>query len=419
MVLARHLLRRERLPLAGGRIPLLRRIDAVVEVDEPRPGRVPARREQAPVGERGEVVLAAPVGHRCGRGHLRRRAVDVDDPGVGARAGSARDEDLPDVVEGAAAVAAVQRVALAEGLPRPATAGVERAHGLVRARVEGAAVGSHVEPRVQRQVERRGVERAQAARGRADLRHVGAALGDQHLAVAQRGDARIPPAGRHVGAEAPRVRRRVEGVGLDDPVQLCVLVAARQEDRPVRQVREPAAEDVEAGIDVDRRLRPGRRVPHRGAGVVMDRIGLGRVVADGVVGEHLAVREQRDVDADHGPVHDRAPLSDVPLRSGHRRGGDRRVARRRLARVAPEPCLVADRMRRGVLGFVRLALMAERERGRQGDGGAGERDRDGDGGAACAHGATLPPVDGVARVHTGATRADAIRGASPGSRPKG
>ena len=118
-----------------------------------------------------------------------------------------------------------------------------------------------------------------------------------------------PPS--HVRAEAPQVRRGIEDMRLDDAVELLVLVAAGDEHPAVEEMREAAAEDVEAGVDVDRRLRARRRIPHRRARVVLHRVRLGRVVADRVVGQHLAVRQQRDVDADDRPVDDRTPLAHV------------------------------------------------------------------------------------------------------------
>ena len=78
VVLARHRLRRERRPLARRRIPPLRVVDAAVHVDERCPGRVPARREDAAVGEQREVVLPTAEGHRRRGGDLGRRTVGVD-----------------------------------------------------------------------------------------------------------------------------------------------------------------------------------------------------------------------------------------------------------------------------------------------------------------------------------------------------
>ena len=104
---------------------------------------------------------------------------------------------------------------------------------------------------------------------------------------------------------------RVEDVRLDDAVELRVLVAAGEEHPAVEEVRQPAAEDVEARVDVDRRLRAGLRIPDRRARVVVHRVGLGRVVADRVVRQHLAVRQQRDMHADDRPVDDGPPLAHV------------------------------------------------------------------------------------------------------------
>ena len=152
--------------------------------------------------------------------------------------------------------------------------------------------------------------------GRPHLGRVDAARRDEHLAVAERGHGRVPAPAQHVRAEAPEVRHWIEDVRLDDAVELLVLVAAGHEHPAVGQMREAAAEDVEAGVDVDRRLCARRRIPHRRARVVLHGVRLGRVVADRVVGEYLAVGQQRDVDADHRPVDDRAPTRRRP--AGHR-----------------------------------------------------------------------------------------------------
>jgi hypothetical protein len=79
---------------------------------------------------------------------------------------------------------------------------------------------------------------------------------------------------------------------------------------------------------------------------------LGRVVADRVVGEDLAVRQQRDVHADHWPAHDGAPLADV-LRSP-RDGGGRciRVGRADGACVGVECSLEPGRERDSIFGRV-------------------------------------------------------------------
>ena len=98
----------------------------------------------------------------------------------------------------------------------------------------------------------------------------------------------------------------VEEVGLADPVEQGVLVATRHEQGSVHQVRETAAEDVEARGHRRRRLDAGLRVPDRGPRGV---VGLGLALVDGVVGDDLSVRQQRHVDPHHRPVDDRPPLS--------------------------------------------------------------------------------------------------------------
>ena len=164
VVLAGDRLGRERRPRAGRRVPALGGVDAVGEVHEARAGRVAAGREHAAVREHGEVVLAAPVRHRRGLRDRRRGAVDVDHARVAARAAAARDEDLADVVERVAAVAAVDRVARALRLPGAGAVRVEAAHRRVRARDERAPVRRHVGPRVQRLAQRGGAQRPQARR---------------------------------------------------------------------------------------------------------------------------------------------------------------------------------------------------------------------------------------------------------------
>ena len=130
---------------------------------------------------------------------------------------------------------------------------------------------------------------------------------------------------------------RVEDVRLGDAVQLRVLVAARDEERAVHQMREAAAEDVVARVHVTGVcVRSPDPRPSRACG--RGRVGLRRVVADRVVGEHLAVGHQRDVDADHGPVDERAPLPDDVL-------GAREVAAAARASAAVAACV--RRVRRG------------------------------------------------------------------------
>jgi hypothetical protein len=81
-------------------------------------------------------------------------------------------------------------------------------------------------------------------------------------------------------------------VRLDDAVELLILVAAGDEQRTVEEVSEAGAEDVEARIDVGRRLSARGRVIHGGTREVLHREALGRAVPDRVPREHLAIREQ-------------------------------------------------------------------------------------------------------------------------------
>ena len=139
--------------------------------------------------------------------------------------------------------------------------------------------------------------------------------------------------------------------------------------RPSSEMRQPAAEDVEAGIDVDRRLGARHRIPHRRTREVLHRIPLGRVVPDRVVGEHLAVRQQRNVHTDDRPIDDRAPLADVLRGPGGEPPQPRPAAKRRhRARVGIErPLLrrrVHDRILRCMAGSRLDPLMRPRTRRR-------------------------------------------------------
>ena len=311
-------------------------------------------------------MLAPAVGHRRGRVDHRFRVVDVDDPRVSARAAAAGDEHLAHVVERVAAVAAVDGVALAEGLPGAGPVRVELSHRLVGTGVERPAVRRHVEPRIERQVQRRRAQRPQRSSRRAHLGDVRAALGDQHLAVAQRRDRRIPPLGRHVRAEAPGIRQVVEHMGLDDPVERRVLVPACQEQHPVAQVGETAAEHVEPG-HVHLCLGAGLWIPDRGAREVVDGERLRGPVADGVVGQHLPVRQHGHVHPHDRPVDERAPAAHLVLVPHDRRRSDRRISGGCRAGALAEDRLFGDVVVRGVLSDMRRfavdsAGMAERHR---------------------------------------------------------
>jgi hypothetical protein len=298
-------------PLTGGGVPALGVVDAAVHVDQARPGRVAACGQHAPVREQGQVVLATTEGHRRARGDLRCRPVGVDhNRGFRGRP-AAGHECLADVVDGVAAVIAVDRIALAEALPGAAATGVESAQRLTGPRIEDATIGGNVQPGIERQVQRSGTQCAQAAVALAHLRDVGAALGDQHLPVCQRRHRRIPAAGGHIRPQTPAIARRVEQMRLHDPFELRVLVPTSKKQRPVKEVSETGAEDVETRVDSRRRMCPRDRVEDGGPGEIVNREGLGRSIADRVEGKHLPVRKQSDMNTDDGPVDDRPPLPDL------------------------------------------------------------------------------------------------------------
>ena len=89
-------------------------------------------------------------------------------------------------------------------------------------------------------------------------------------------------------------------MGLDDAVQLLVSIPAGDEHPAVDEMAQPAAEDVVAGVDVDRRLGARRRIPDGRARMVLQDVLLGGEVANRVVRENLPVRQQRNVHADDG-----------------------------------------------------------------------------------------------------------------------
>jgi hypothetical protein len=125
-------------------------------------------------------------------------------------------------------------------------------------------------------------------------------------------------------------------VGLDDAVQLLVLVPTGHEYPAVDEMSQPAAEDIEAGVDVDRRLGAGDRIPDGRSCVVLHGIRLGRVVADRVVRENLAVRKQCNVHSDDRPIDDRTPLADILSTPGDHGSGSSRVLGADRARVRIE-----------------------------------------------------------------------------------
>jgi hypothetical protein len=136
-------------------------------------------------------------------------------------------------------------------------------------------------------------------------------------------------------------------VSLDDALRPGLLVPTGHEHPAVGEMGQPAAEDVEAGVDGDRGLRARRRIPHGRACVVV----RGREAAR-VVGEDFAVRQQRDVHADDRPVDDRTPLADVVRGVGDGDGGCPCVGRADGARVGVERSLLRGRERDRILGRV-------------------------------------------------------------------
>jgi hypothetical protein len=138
-------------------------------------------------------------------------------------------------------------------------------------------------------------------------------------------------------------------VRLNDALELGILVPAREEQRPVREVGQAAAEDVVAGVHVHRSLDAGGGVPHSRASVVVHREGLGRCIADRVVREHLPVLEQRHVHTHNRPVDQRAPLTHIPLRASDRRFRRLRVRRGGHDGTPRELSLDARSMSHGVL----------------------------------------------------------------------
>ena len=117
---------------------------------------------------------------------------------------------------------------------------------------------------------------------------------------------------------------------------------------------QPAAENVVAGVEGHRRLRARRWIPHRRASEVLHGKGFGGPIADRVVGENFAVRQQGDIDADDGPVDDRAPLPHGLGRARDRRTSSHRAPGGHSASASVERMLlrggVHDRVLRCVAG---------------------------------------------------------------------
>ena len=123
---------------------------------------------------------------------------------------------------------------------------------------------------------------------------------------------------------------------LDDALELRVLVAARDEQRAVEEVRETGAEDVVTLIDRGGCMGTRDGVVDGGSRKVVNGKGLRRRIADGVEGEHFAVRKQRHMNADDGPGGDWAPLTDLPGIGRDDLGGRQRRPRR------PEPGAIVE-----------------------------------------------------------------------------
>jgi hypothetical protein len=108
-----------------------------------------------------------------------------------------------------------------------------------------------------------------------------------------------------------------------------------------------------------------------GSRKVVNGKGLGRGIADGVPGEHFAVRKQRHMNADDGPGGDWAPLPGLPGIVRDDLGGRQRRPRRpepgaivehRLARCAVDDRVFGLMTRRSV-DVVRLAGAWNTKRG--------------------------------------------------------
>ena len=156
MVLAGDLLGGERRPLAGRGVPELGVVDAPVHVDVVAPVELPPVARTVPSASVVRLNWRRPkaigdVVETWGVVPLMSivRAVFDDGPPPG-------DEDLADVIEGVAAVVPVLAVAArAEVLPCPAAGRIQLAQVVVGPRVEDAAIGRDVHPRIERHVHRR------------------------------------------------------------------------------------------------------------------------------------------------------------------------------------------------------------------------------------------------------------------------
>src|SRR5829696_9185219 len=91
--------------------------------------------------------------------------------------------------------------------------------------------------------------------GLVDLRNRGTTADDDGLVVSEGRDRGVPALGGHIGTPSPGLGSPVEDVGLDDPILLRVLVAARDQHPAVSELRVSGAEDV-----VSREVRALERV---------------------------------------------------------------------------------------------------------------------------------------------------------------
>ena len=139
----------------------------------------------------------------------------------------------------------------------------------------------------------------------------------------------------------PRDHELVAGLKLcvcGIPLRPESLLPPARNMRAVGQMREPAAEDVEAGVDPHIGVRSRRGVPHRGAGVIVDRKRLRRA-------RRRPSRTPAPCRSAAAPRARRPPASRRPGPTGPP-GARRRRPRRQPAphrRALPTPCFAAGR----------------------------------------------------------------------------
>ena len=179
---------------------------------------------------------------------------------------------------------------------------------LVGSRVKHAPVGQHEHVRVDGQAQSR-VRQLSPAVGRrvVDLRDSGIAAvtvdrsrGDQHPAIRQRGDGRIPASKRHGGRGRPGQGCRVKYRPVGDAVIIGHVVAAGDEHSPIRQQAMSGAEQI-GTAERSRREAVGGRIPDRGQGSID-----GGIVA---IGQHFAGRHEGDMNRQNRPKSNRTPLT--------------------------------------------------------------------------------------------------------------